>query len=78
VAVCAPASNRSRRRVPVRRSLTDSRAKLANVLRLYAQLARDIRNGIQVVPGSAHAVRRRRELAAIESAADSGATQEIG
>lgn len=44
----------------------------ANVLRLYAHLARDIREGTSTVPGFAHAVRRHRLLAAIEGAAHGG------
>jgi predicted dehydrogenase len=49
-----------------------SGAAEANVLRLYAQLARDIREGTQVVPGFSHALIRHRELAQIEIAAGMG------
>jgi predicted dehydrogenase len=43
----------------------------ANMFRLYAQLARDIRDGTHVVPDFAHAVRRHRELESIERALNS-------
>jgi predicted dehydrogenase len=49
----------------------------ANVGRLYASLARDIRNGTNVVPDFAHAVRRHRLIAAIEAAAKSGVAQAL-
>jgi predicted dehydrogenase len=41
----------------------------SNVLRLYAALAQDIRSGTREVPDFAHALRRHRLLAAIETAA---------
>jgi len=48
------------------------------VLREYAALARDIRDGTHVVPDFALALRRHRLLAAIEEAARTGVTQKIG
>lgn len=49
----------------------------ANVGRLYAALARDIREGTNVVPDFAHAARRHRLIAAIETAARTGAAQTL-
>jgi predicted dehydrogenase len=50
----------------------------ANVLRLYAALAKDIRDGTHHVPGFAHAVRRHRLLTSIEEAARSGVARKVG
>lgn len=49
----------------------------ANVLREYAALARDIREGTQVVPDFDYALRRHRLLAGIEEAARTGAMQKV-
>jgi predicted dehydrogenase len=49
----------------------------ANVLRAYAHLARDIREGTRKVPDFEYAVRRHRLLAAIEQASRTGITQKI-
>ncbi len=48
-----------------------------NILREYAALARDIREGTRLVPDFAYAVRRHRLLAAIQEAARSGVTQHL-
>jgi predicted dehydrogenase len=50
----------------------------ANMLRLYAALAKDIREGMHHVPDFAHAVRRHRLLASIEDAARSGVARKVG
>jgi predicted dehydrogenase len=50
----------------------------ANVLRAYAHLARDIRQGTRTVPDFEHAARRHRVLAAIEEAGRSGIAQKLG
>ncbi|EIL95383.1 Gfo/Idh/MocA family protein [Rhodanobacter spathiphylli] len=49
----------------------------ANVLRTYAHLAHDIREGSRTVPDFQYALRRHRLLAAIEEASRSGSTQYI-
>lgn len=49
----------------------------ANMLREYAALARDLREGTRVVPDFAYAVRRHKLLAAIEEAARTGVRQTV-
>jgi len=49
----------------------------ANVLREYAALGRDIREGTEVVPDFDYALCRHRLLAAIEEAARTGTTQKV-
>jgi predicted dehydrogenase len=48
-----------------------------NVLRLYAQFAEDIRNGTNIAPDFAHALRQHRVIAAIQKASASGQVQAI-
>jgi predicted dehydrogenase len=50
----------------------------ANVASLYAQFAKDIREGTRVVPDFGHALGRHHLLKAIETASETGTVQTFG